>query len=326
MSLGDGAGGSARPGDEGPAQRAPAEIATGLTGDLRCLRCGYNLRGLSIRSACPECGLPVKATILVIVDPKAEELTPLRWPTLTAWGLVAWAGLGLAATVLAWLARGNEGYAALTGDPVVAIQLLGLAAAASAALSAAAAVVVVRPHADVSVWSTVRAGVGVLLQFAVAWCVWLVLGVYDAEHAPAYLSGDGPSPERAGLRLAMGVALAGSLWCLRPNLKLLAVRSVVVREGRVDRQSVLAVIGAVAVGAAGDGLLLIASAGETWVGDAVRIVHVALVALGSVLFTSGVINLFHDTLRLRPVLGSSGIGLSHIMHFRKASSGGPERS
>ena len=63
-------------------------LASELTGDLPCVRCGYNLRGLSIREHCPECDAPVRATILALVDPRASELKPLRRPRLTGWGLV----------------------------------------------------------------------------------------------------------------------------------------------------------------------------------------------------------------------------------------------
>src|SRR5436190_23878239 len=59
-----------------------------LRGDLPCVACGYNLKGLSIRSVCPECGTPVRATILSVVDPHAAELTPIRLPALVALGLL----------------------------------------------------------------------------------------------------------------------------------------------------------------------------------------------------------------------------------------------
>lgn len=273
---------------------------------------------MSIRSVCPECGLPVKATILMIVDPKAEELTPLGRPALIAWGLVAWGGFGVAATVFAWAARFNEGYFAATKNLLAPVPVLGLLTAIATAASAIAVSVAVRPHAGLSWLTSVRAGVGVVLQLCAAWLVWAIGGVHDAAEPLAYLGADDPSETRLVLRLLLAASLAGSLLCLRPNLRLLASRSVVVREGRVDRQSIMAVIGAIGVSGGGDALMLAAAQGDSWIGDTVRIGHVALVALGSVLFTSGVVNLFRDTLRLRPVLASSGIGLSHIVNFRKA--------
>jgi len=76
---------------------SPGVIARQLTGDLWCIGCGYNLRGLSIRELCPECAMPVRATILGVIDPKAHELTPLKRPRMVGLGLIAWAsGLWIA--------------------------------------------------------------------------------------------------------------------------------------------------------------------------------------------------------------------------------------
>ncbi|MEM9374557.1 MAG: hypothetical protein AAGA55_13020, partial [Planctomycetota bacterium] len=48
--------------------------------------------------------------------------------------------------------------------------------------------------------------------------------------------------------------------------------------------------------------------------DFARVMHVSLVALGAVLFTSGMMNLLRDVLHLRPVLASSsGVGITHVL-------------
>ncbi|MBL8760751.1 MAG: hypothetical protein JNL50_05545, partial [Phycisphaerae bacterium] len=57
----------------------PELLARELTGDLRCAKCAYNLKGLSVRSVCPECGLAISATLLAKVDPHAAELRPIAW-------------------------------------------------------------------------------------------------------------------------------------------------------------------------------------------------------------------------------------------------------
>ncbi|MFG0251676.1 MAG: hypothetical protein ACF8NJ_02245, partial [Phycisphaerales bacterium JB038] len=46
--------------DEQVKPNSPSEP---LAADLSCLRCRYNLRGLSPESACPECGLSVERTL-----------------------------------------------------------------------------------------------------------------------------------------------------------------------------------------------------------------------------------------------------------------------
>src|SRR5438309_98250 len=46
-----------------PAGLQPApDDATALSGNAVCLRCRYDLRGLGEDLACPECGLPLRAT------------------------------------------------------------------------------------------------------------------------------------------------------------------------------------------------------------------------------------------------------------------------
>jgi uncharacterized repeat protein (TIGR04138 family) len=45
--------------------------------DLPCIECGYNLRTLSLENRCPECGVPVKKTLVAIPDGAAPELEEL---------------------------------------------------------------------------------------------------------------------------------------------------------------------------------------------------------------------------------------------------------
>jgi len=74
-----------------------------LGGELPCSVCHYELRGLSIRGVCPECGTAVRATILFRVDPMADEFRPLTSPWFTAQSLVLWSIGGLVAAVGFWL-------------------------------------------------------------------------------------------------------------------------------------------------------------------------------------------------------------------------------
>ena len=45
---------------------------------LPCGRCGYNLRGLAADSDCPECGEPIRLTIIEAIDPASRRLTPIQ--------------------------------------------------------------------------------------------------------------------------------------------------------------------------------------------------------------------------------------------------------
>ena len=45
---------------------------------LPCGRCGYNLRGLAADSDCPECGEPIRLTIIEAIDPASRRLVPIQ--------------------------------------------------------------------------------------------------------------------------------------------------------------------------------------------------------------------------------------------------------
>src|SRR5215831_18001819 len=92
----------------GPESERAVDLARELGGDLPCAACRYNLRGLSVRSVCPECGTPVRATILFTVDPYASVLRPITWPRATAAGLILWSMGALGAAVLTWVLRGAD--------------------------------------------------------------------------------------------------------------------------------------------------------------------------------------------------------------------------
>jgi hypothetical protein len=47
---------------------------------LPCSRCGYELRELAAGGDCPECGEPIRLTIIDIVDPASKRLAPIQNP------------------------------------------------------------------------------------------------------------------------------------------------------------------------------------------------------------------------------------------------------
>jgi predicted RNA-binding Zn-ribbon protein involved in translation (DUF1610 family) len=54
-----------------PEAAGPVDLT--IATDLVCVRCGYNLRGLTPRHRCPECGLPILRSLL---DVLRDDLTP----------------------------------------------------------------------------------------------------------------------------------------------------------------------------------------------------------------------------------------------------------
>lgn len=294
-----------------PAPPADARIARDLTGDLYCINCRYNLKGLSITEPCPECGVPVKATVLAVVDPLAEELAPISTPRLTALGLLLWPAGALIAACAVWTLRAVE----LT--PLGTwVRLPGMwipLACAGLTVSGVALIPLVRPHRAISVFSSIRVTFAVLLYIPLVWGFWRLHAHLDAINPLPYASLNDPDTQRHAYRLAITLLAALILTLTRHTARTLAARSVVVREGRVDRQPILALIGAFLLTACGDAFHLL-SVVTPWISeDITQPVSVILIALGSVLVTLGLFGLTRDGLRVFPVIASQPLGLSHIL-------------
>lgn len=286
-------------------------IARQLVGELRCIECGYDLRGLSIRSVCPECQLSVRATILSIVDPKAEQLAPLSFPRFTGTGLVLWSSGALIAIMMVWFLRIAELARDILDfrlDPwyIPWIGLLGII------VSAAGAVAMIRPNARVRRTDALRAAFAVGIYAPLFLIYFNVYSRLDHLSPSPLLNPGESSLSRSALRLMLFACVAVIIWGLRPNAVALATRSVVIRTGRIDRQSMYAVLVSFAVAAIGDALHLLGAFIGGGIGDVCSALQIVFVSLGSVLLTIGMINIVIDTARLYPVLVRPGVGLSDI--------------
>jgi hypothetical protein len=129
------------------ARKAGVEtIARQLTGELICIGCGYNLRGLSIREMCPECGMSIRATLLGIVDPHAEELESLSSPRLSGNGIVLWSMGALVACASVWILRIDEIVRAKLAVNAGLGSWVSLIGAIALILSGIGALTLIRPH------------------------------------------------------------------------------------------------------------------------------------------------------------------------------------
>lgn len=296
-------------------------LASELTGDLPCLRCGYNLRGLSIRELCPECRAPVRATILALVDPRAGELKTLSRPRLTAWGLIVWSMGALIAALAAWVIRLSEltdSWLDVAWSPLWTPWLVVL----MTTISGLGSIVLIRPHKGVRGFEIVRAAGGVAFYILLVWLIWHLYFRIDAGKALPVFGPGGQSDTRVLVHLGIAVTMALIIMGLRPTARGLAMRSVVVRTGKVDRQSLLALLGAVGIAASGDVLRLAVPEMRGPVAQALRSSEVVLVAVGSVLITIGLFGVMLDCIRLRPILASRGVGITDILDDTPASSRG----
>lgn len=290
-------------------------LAKDLTGDMLCLKCSYNLRGLSITQLCPECSLPVKATLLAVVDPLADELAPLRSPRFIGIGIVLWPLGAILVCVVVWGLRLRELVPSI-GVPLIPrwwinVGLIGFLLSGVGALS------LVLPYRSTARGSIARNLVGVLLYVPAAWCFWQIHARIDMQAAMPYASIETPHEFRSVARLGVMLCSVGILATLRPIARAMFARSVLVREGRVDRQQMVALMGAFLLSASGDLVQIAGNSIAVIPADLTRTVEVLLVALGSVLITLGLFGLLRDSLRVYPVICSNPLGLADILGSRR---------
>jgi hypothetical protein len=309
------------------ARKAGVEtIARQLTGELICIGCGYNLRGLSIREMCPECGMSIRATLLGIVDPHAEELESLSSPRLSGNGIVLWSMGALVACASVWILRIDEIVRAKLAVNAGLGSWVSLIGAIALILSGIGALTLIRPHRRVGRLMAIRAAIGVSAYIPVTMMYWVVYRGFDQSATMPLIQPGDQDLERSILRLGMFVGVVVIVLGIRPNALMLAMRSVIVRTGRVDRQSMYALLSSFGVAAAGDALNVIGIYSGGVVGDLLSQLHVVLVALGSVLITLGIVNIVIDTIRLRPVLLHRGVGLGDVFETNREKAARVESS
>lgn len=284
-----------------------------LGGNVPCAVCGYSLRGLSIRSVCPECGTTVRATLLAIVDPKASELRPIPFPKLTAFGVALWALAGFLAATTSWAMRLSDVLAVhfRLGFGHVALPRIGTVLVALSGLGAFA---LIRPHAGLARKQQLITALAVGFGFTViALLYWDLHAMWDAWHLPPYVEAIGSVPERSMRRLAMAGVLAATLWGLWPHAEMLIARSVLMRTGQVDTQPLSSMLAVLAIAAAGDVSALIGFLCGGTVREVFGVIEVVLIAVGSFLFTLGLFGLMMDMIRLRTVILKRPLGLSDVL-------------
>ncbi|MEM0983176.1 MAG: hypothetical protein AAGI17_04405 [Planctomycetota bacterium] len=310
---------------EGAGSKASADAGSGhgsglaaallpdLGGDFPCGGCGYNLRGLSVRSLCPECGTAVRATILLAVDPQAEELAPITLPKVTAFGLAIWAWSALLAAVCLWgmritdLVRASGVGVAFESGPRIVVGLL--------AVSAVCSFVLIRPHARVPRATMLRAILGAAMMLPLVGLFWYLLLEFDPARLPPYAAPNASlaGAERSLIRLAIAGATSVVILGLWPAATSLIARSVVIRSGRVDTQPSSAMLAALGLAALGD-VVHLAQLVMPWKPlDVLSIVETVLIAMGSFLFTLTLIGLAVDTIRVRKVLMHPPISLRDVL-------------
>ncbi len=313
-----------------PRQGGAGKPRRSLAGDLPCLRCGYNLRGLSVVTVCPECATPVRATILAAVDPYASVLRPIPLRRLMAIGLIVWSLGACGAAGLTWAIRARDTLEALGQGGALRLdtQWMITLALSLIAASGLGALVLIRPHAGIPRRQMLAAAAGCAAYIPLMWVYWRIHAVVDAASPGPYYHTEFTDPERSRLRLiAAGLCLL-ILLGLRPNARLLAARSLLLREGRVDRQTMLAMAAVLVIGALGDVLHLIGIGLRGDAGLYLMTAGTIIIAVSFMLLTLGLAGMVIDVWRIWPVVLEPAPGFRQLLgeeeRTRPAQPGAPE--
>lgn len=321
---------SPTPPEDGPRtveRLSSPELVSELRGDLPCARCRYNLKGISVRDNCPECGTPVRVTILAKVDPYAPVLRPIGAPRVIATGLVLWVLGPLIAAAATWAQRVID-LSPQTLATLLPARELALVGVAGIVLSAAGALALVRPHTGIKPRYQLGAVLGIVATIAASLLYWQIHGEVDLVSRRPYTGLDPSLLHRSLLRLALAGACAVAIVVLRPNARLLASRSHIMRMGHVDRQTMLALVAALGVAAVGDALQIAAHFFSDQSATTVLVVvGTLLIAIGSMFFTLGLVGMLIDAVRIVPVVLRPPLSMGQLLAGTRGvrrGGGGPE--
>lgn len=293
-------------------QPKPQPLALELGGDMPCIRCGYNLRGLSIRSTCPECATPLTATLLALVDPMAHELKAVRSPKLVAIGVTLWSFAALIAAVIAW-AVGIIELVSPLANSVQPGSLLRLSVVFLVSLSGIGAAAFVRPHDGLSRRTTIMSLIGLGLYIPLSLLVWREahVAVHVIPAGQWWLSA--PAGTDALCALALDSILIAILFLLRPHARLLAARSLLLRSGLVDRQTMRALAAVLGINILGNIMGFAAGHLDGEIADLTRVIGGLLITVGCLFFTMGLVGIAVDSWRIRGVVFTAPRSYSDVL-------------
>lgn len=303
-----------------PTPAAGTSLDIALIGRLPCIICGYELQGLSIRGTCPECGTLVRATILHRVDPQAEEFVPLYSAKAVAAGLILWLAGALIVALTGWLRRAGEwaDSFALVRDPR---EWLGTLAVAGVIVSVLGALAIVRPTRETKPWKSVLALIGVLAYIPMLWAIQR-LARLDAM-APAEPFSTSTMPEREVARLVLSGSIILACLGLRNVARDMAKRSLALRTGRVDRQTLLAIAVAATAGAFGDAIRLWTALNDHTLSQnathTLNIVGGSIVMVAAVFVTLGIAGAMGDSFRIAQAIRRPGPTMRDLIGLPSSS-------
>lgn len=302
--------------DAPPARTLNAPLAVGaeLGGDLPCVRCGYNLKGLTVKGMCPECGTSVRTTLLAVVDPMASELRAITFPRATANGMVLWAFAGFFACIFLWILQivttaGAPATSQFIGEAAIIWLKRGLIACVI--ISGVGAIAFVRPHEGIPWRQRAMAlmAVGAYIPLFIT-----VRYLYTRVNARLGVQlGRDDEIARTMIRLAQSGSILIILMGLRPAARQLQGRWLLMRIGAVARQTMLAMAAVVVVWTIGDGLVLLSWTLHGGSNELVWMIGRFFILGGSLLFTVGMLSIAMDVWRVHAVVAQRPFDLGQLL-------------
>ncbi|MDX2146410.1 MAG: hypothetical protein SFZ23_02720 [Planctomycetota bacterium] len=286
-------------------------VARELGGDLPCVRCRYNLKGLSVRAVCSECGLPVRATLLAVVDPYASELQAIRHPRLTWTGLMAWSFGAVLAALAAWALRLSElldSFASIRVPvPTAQFVLLG-----GTLISFLGSLSLLSPHERIPRGPRLRAFCGVAAFVPILLSTRSILLMDSQATFAANALSDG-SWQRDLLRIVQGLGIGLAVWGLAPIWKMLMERSHLMRTGRREGQPLMPLAGVALVGVTGDVIHVLARDAIDAPASLGFLAGTLLVGVSAALLTLGFLGVALTCMRIRRVVLAPPLSLAELL-------------
>jgi len=302
--------------DAEPRAYVPPSLDTELGGSLPCVVCGYELKGLSIRGVCPECGTAVRATILYKVDPRAEEFQPIRLAKLRATCLILWPLGALLAAVVFWILRTQDVLVGTAGAATRQLNWLGGLGVGFAALSGIALIPLLHPSRGTPIWKGVLATLAFLAYIPLVWTLRaLVLRDQAASVSLPYVGSPIDAP-RYLLRLMIDGWCILILLSFRPVARELVKRSLALRTGRVDRQTILGMAAVFVLIGVGDVLAIVAASQGTRMA-ALPLISTVIIGVGSVIVTFGFVSAVIDSWRIGRAIVTPSPSLRQVIEGPK---------
>jgi len=239
--------------------------------------------------------------VLALVDPMAHGGKIVRSPRLVSLGVTLWSLAALASALIAW-AVGIIELITPFSHSVQPGSLLRLSVVFLVSLSGIGAAAFVRPHDGLSQRTTIMSLIGLGLYIPLSVLVW------REAHVPVHVIPVGqwwvsaPAGTDALSALALDSILIAILFLLRPHARLLAARSLLLRSGQVDRQTMRALAAVLGLNILGNSMGFVASHFDGELADLIRVIGGLLITVGCLFFTLGLIGIAVDSWRVRGVI------------------------